>query len=104
MCRDSQKLIRPPILMGWQLSGMMVRTMETVLAILVVQARNTVILVRSRQSMLLGNPAIRQQLAVYQRKQPRPSLRNRDRLFWSLLSCVWNDQPPSTSAPSGKRR
>ena len=49
-----------------------------------------VILVRSRHSMLLGNLALRQQLAVYQRKQPRPSLRNRDRLFWSLLSRIWS--------------
>ena len=67
----------------------MVQTMETALAILVVQALNTVILVRSRHSMLLSNLALRQQLAVYQRKQPRPSLRNTDRLFWSLLSRFW---------------
>ena len=73
---DSQKLVRPSFSLRWQLSGMMVRTMETVLAILVVQALNTVILVRSRHSMLLGNLALRQQLAVYQRKQPRPKPRS----------------------------
>ena len=35
--------------------------------------------------------ALRQQLAVYKRKSKRPMLRNRDRLFWSLLSRIWRD-------------
>ena len=35
--------------------------------------------------------ALRQQLAVYKRKSKKPLLRNRDRLFWSLLSKVWSD-------------
>ena len=33
--------------------------------------------------------ALRQQLAVYKRKRSKPRLRNRDRMFWSLLSKVW---------------
>lgn len=69
---------------------MMLRTMEIVLVILVVQALNTVILVRSRHSLLLRNIALRQQLTVYLRKHPRPALHNRDRLFWSLLSRIWS--------------
>ena len=35
--------------------------------------------------------ALRQQLAVYKRKEKKPRLRNRDRLFWSLLSKAWRD-------------
>ncbi len=35
--------------------------------------------------------ALRQQLAVYKRKSKRPMLRNRDRLFWALLSKIWRD-------------
>jgi len=35
--------------------------------------------------------ALRQQLAVYKRKAKKPILRNRDRLFWSLLSKIWKD-------------
>jgi len=35
--------------------------------------------------------SLRQQLAVYKRKAKKPILRNRDRLFWSLLSKIWKD-------------
>jgi hypothetical protein len=34
---------------------------------------------------------LRHQLAVYKRKSKKPLLRNRDRLFWSLLSKIWRD-------------
>ena len=34
---------------------------------------------------------LRQQLAVYKRKSKKPILRNRDRLFWSLLSRFWKN-------------
>lgn len=37
------------------------------------------------------NAALRQQLAVYERKQPRPRVRDGDRLFWALLSRVWRN-------------
>ena len=46
-------------------------------------------LVASRARMAAENLALRQQLVVYKRKRPRPSLRNRDRLFWALLSRIW---------------
>ena len=65
--------------------------METLLIALAVQAVNTVILIRSRRALMCGDLAIRQQLAVYKRKQRRPSLKNRDRLFWALLSRLWSD-------------
>ena len=41
---------------------------------------------RHRQSLALENLALRQQLAVYQRRHPRPQLRSRDRLFPVWLS------------------
>jgi hypothetical protein len=34
---------------------------------------------------------LRQQLTVYKRMSKKPILRNRDRLFWSLLSRIWRD-------------
>ena len=46
-------------------------------------------LVASRARLAAENLALRQQLVVYKRKRPRPSLRNRDRLFWALLSRIW---------------
>jgi putative transposase len=45
---------------------------------------------RHRQVLALENLALRQQLAVYQRRNPRPQLRPRDRLFWVWLSKVWS--------------
>src|SRR6267378_1786763 len=33
--------------------------------------------------------ALRQQLAVFKRKQPRPRLHRLDRLFWTALRRVW---------------
>jgi hypothetical protein len=34
---------------------------------------------------------LQQQLAVYKRKVKKPLLKNRDRLFWTLLSRLWRD-------------
>jgi putative transposase len=45
---------------------------------------------RHRQGLVLENLALRQQLAVYHRRHPRPQLRQRDRLFWVWLSRVWS--------------
>ena len=50
---------------------------------------------RGRNQVALENLALRQQLAVYQRTQPRPRLLNRDRRFWLWLSKRW---PNWTSA------
>ena len=33
--------------------------------------------------------ALRQQVAVLNRKRPRPLLRKADRVFWVILSCLW---------------
>jgi putative transposase len=43
-----------------------------------------------RHRLARETTALRQQLAVYKRKQPRPSLNRCDRLFWVMFRCVWN--------------
>jgi putative transposase len=45
---------------------------------------------RLRASLVAENLALRQQLAVLQRKTPRPRLRTVDRPFWMLLSRTWS--------------
>ena len=45
---------------------------------------------KSRASLVAENLALRQQLAVLQRKVKRPRLRNSDRLFWVWLSRLWH--------------
>jgi putative transposase len=46
---------------------------------------------RSRHSLLLEIIALRQQLAVYKAKHPKPSLTSYDRIFWRLLRRFWPD-------------
>jgi hypothetical protein len=43
----------------------------------------------TRHILGLEIAALRQQLAVFKRKQPRPHLRESDRLFWIFLRRVW---------------
>lgn len=45
---------------------------------------------RPRASLIAGNLALRQQLAVLRRAAPRPRLRPVDRAFWVVLSCAWS--------------
>jgi transposase InsO family protein len=45
----------------------------------------------TRHHLALETAALRQQLAVYKRKQPRPKLTRFDRLFWVMLRRVWNN-------------
>src|SRR5262245_22075733 len=44
---------------------------------------------RTHRELALENLALRQQLAVWKARQPRPRLTQMDRLFWVLLSRVW---------------
>jgi hypothetical protein len=48
-------------------------------------------LVIARFHLALENLALRQQLAVLERSGNRPKLRQRDRVFWVLLSAIWHD-------------
>lgn len=45
----------------------------------------------SPAALLAENCALRQQLAVFKREQPRPRLCRRDRIFWVILSKLWSD-------------
>ncbi len=65
--------------------------MEILLIALAIQALNILIYIRSHRALLFSNVALRQQLVAYKRKQQRPALHNRDRVFWKLLSRVWPD-------------
>ena len=51
-------------------------------------------LFRSRASLVAENLCLRHQIVVLQRKQPRPVLTTRDRLFWIVMSRLfanWRD-------------
>jgi putative transposase len=44
---------------------------------------------RTHRELALENLALRQQLAVWKARHPRPRLTQTDRIFWVLLSRVW---------------
>src|SRR5260370_10874171 len=60
----------------------MIRLLEILLGTL----RSTV---RTRRELALENLALRQQLAVWKGRQPRPRLTAMDRIFWVVLSRLW---------------
>jgi putative transposase len=45
----------------------------------------------ARRSLLLENLVLRQQLAVFKRRHPRPKLNLLDKLFWVAARQVWSD-------------
>ena len=45
--------------------------------------------VRTHRELALENLALRQQLAVWKARKPRPRLTTADRMFWILLSRLW---------------
>jgi putative transposase len=45
----------------------------------------------ARHRLAMESIALRQQLAVYKRKQPRPRLSRFDRLFWVVVRRIWVD-------------
>ena len=47
--------------------------------------------VRTRRELALENLALRQQLAVWRARQPRPRLTERDRIFRIVLSRLWKN-------------
>jgi putative transposase len=47
------------------------------------------VLFGGHRQLALENLALRQQLAVYKRRMPRPRLRRTDRLFWVGLARIW---------------
>jgi transposase InsO family protein len=65
--------------------------MKILLMMVVVQFLTMVVFAWFNRAAWIRILSLRQQLAVYKRKSKRPLLRNRDRLFWSLLSRIWRD-------------
>jgi len=47
-------------------------------------------LIRDQLDLAAENLALRQQLAVFQRKSKTPRLHRRDRIFWAILSRIWS--------------
>src|SRR5213592_2322753 len=47
--------------------------------------------VRTRRALALENLALRQQLAVWKARQPRPRLTEMDRIFWIVLARLWKN-------------
>src|SRR3989442_9060405 len=47
--------------------------------------------VRTRRELALENLALRQQLAVWKARQPRPRLTEVDRIFWIVLARLWKN-------------
>src|SRR2546430_603593 len=45
--------------------------------------------VRTHRELALENLALRQQLAVWKAREPRPRLTEMDRIFWVVLSRLW---------------
>ena len=72
-------------------SGLHPSGMKILLVILVVQSLNLVIFAWFNRVAGLRILVLRQQLTVLKRRSKRPMLRNRDRLFWSLLARIWRD-------------
>jgi hypothetical protein len=46
-------------------------------------------LFKIHRELVLENLALRQQLAIHKRCQPRPNLQPADRLFWVWLAKIW---------------
>ena len=65
--------------------------MEPVLTIMILIMFNIFIFGYVKRAIVLQNLAQRRQLAVYKRKVKRPLIKDRDRLFWIMLSNFWSD-------------
>ena len=63
--------------------------MRTLVALLVATLRSVPALFRSREEQAIVELALRQQLAIYAHKQPRPRISPIDRAFWVALSRWW---------------
>lgn len=63
--------------------------MRALAALLVAMLRSVPALFRSRHDQAIVELALRQQLAIYAHKQPRPRISPIDRAFWVALSGWW---------------
>jgi hypothetical protein len=60
--------------------------------------------VRTRRELARENLALRQQLAVWKARQPRPRLTEMDRFFWVLLSRLWRSWRPLLCAAISREK
>jgi hypothetical protein len=65
--------------------------MKILLVVLVIQSLNLLAFIWFNRTAGIRILALRQQLVVYKRKSKKPMIRNRDRLFWCLLSKIWRN-------------
>jgi len=49
----------------------------------------TALVAGPKTNLVIENLALRQQLAIFKAKQPKPHLSNADRLFWVTLRRLW---------------
>ena len=63
--------------------------MQTLLILLISVLRSVLALFRSREEQAIVELTLRQQLAIYVHKHPRPRLSPLDRAFWVALSQFW---------------
>ncbi len=64
--------------------------LRALLAFVVSIVRSGIALLRSREDQTIVELALRQQLAVYVHRHPRPRLSPLDRAFWVFLSRYWS--------------
>ena len=57
-------------------------------------------LFRSRQTVMIENLALRQQLAVFKRRRRRPRLATMDKLFWVILRRFWSSWKEALLVPA----
>jgi hypothetical protein len=65
--------------------------MKILLVIMIAQSLNLIIFAWFNRVAALRILVLRQQLTVYKCKSKKPMLKNRDRLFCSLVSKSWRD-------------
>ena len=64
---------------------------EPMVAWIIRVVRLLIVLASRHRSLALENLALRQQLALYRRTRPKPTMRWSDRLFWIGLRAAWRD-------------
>ena len=64
---------------------------EAMVAWIIRVVRLLIVLAGQHRNLALENLALRQQLALYRRTRPKPTMRWPDRLFWIGLRAAWRD-------------
>jgi hypothetical protein len=82
-------LAKIPIFCKRWTSGFAPATVGSMIPASLIFISSFVSIFKLRRNLAQENLALRQQLAVYQRRHPQPQLLLRDRLFWVWLSKIW---------------